>query len=383
MGVVNIYIKHRIYGLIFNIFRIFPVKYNRVSFITTKNASFESNLRFLAEELKTRETSNGEKYEYYFIPKDQFSLSNMKKLATSKYVFLTDNFFALAFMNFSKKAKLIQLWHGTGLFKKFGYDLLNDDEKKVMLKFSNKITNLFVSSKNVVDIYARNFAIDKSKVIPLGIPRNDFYSKEHLDDEYISNLKAEFEKEYPNIKDKKIVLYAPTFREHPEYNAVFKYFNIEKFIEELGDEYILCIKLHPNYNKFTDKDNQIDLDELSDTYNIVNFTEFKDEQKLFLISDILITDYSSVMVEYTLLKRPIILFVYDLDNYLEKERGFYFDYREKVPGNIVQDTDELIEVIKNENFNLKNLEEFANFQFDYFDEFSSKRILDYVLDEIE
>ena len=64
-------------------------------------------------------------------------------------------------MNFSKKAKLIQLWHGTGLFKKFGYDLLNDDDKKVMLKFSNKITNLFVSSKNVVDIYARNFAIDK------------------------------------------------------------------------------------------------------------------------------------------------------------------------------------------------------------------------------
>ena len=126
--------------MIFNMFRIFPVKYNRVSFITTKNASFESNLRFLAEELKTRETSNGEKYEYHFIPKDQFSLSNMKKLATSKYVFLTDNFFALAFMNFSKKTKLIQLWHGTGLFKKFGYDLLNDDEKKVMLKFSNKIT---------------------------------------------------------------------------------------------------------------------------------------------------------------------------------------------------------------------------------------------------
>ena len=100
-----------------------------------------------------------------------------------------------------------------------------------------------------------------------------------------------------------------------------------------------------------------------------------------MISDILITDYSSVMVEYTLLKKPIILFVYDLDNYLEKERGFYFDYRKRVPGNIVQNTDELIEVIKNEDFNMKNLEEFANFQFDYFDEFSSKRILDYVLDD--
>ena len=328
--------------MIFNIFRIFPTKSNRVSFITTKNASFESNLRFLAEELETRETSKGEKYEYHFIPKDRFSLSNMKLLATSKYIFLTDNFFALAFMRFGKKT---------------------------------------VSSKNVVDIYARNFAIDKSKVIPLGIPRNDFYSKEHLDKEFVSNLKAEFEKIYPNIKGKKIVLYAPTFREHPEYNAVFNYFNIEEFIEELGDEYILCIKLHPNYNKFTDKENQIDLEELSYRYNIVNFTDYKDEQKLFLISDILITDYSSVMVEYTLLKKPIILFAYDLDNYLENERGFYFDYRKRVPGNIVKNTDELIDVIKNKNFNLKNLEEFANFQFDYFDEFSSKRILDYVLEE--
>ncbi|MBR5504235.1 MAG: CDP-glycerol glycerophosphotransferase family protein [Methanobrevibacter sp.] len=375
------YIKHRIYGMLFNLFRIFPIKKNRVSFITTKNASFESNLRYIADELKTRKTSKGNSYEFHFIPKDEFSLSNMKKLATSKYIFLTDNFFALAFMRFSKKTKLIQLWHGTGIFKKFGYDLLEEDQKKTMLKFSNKITNLMVSSHNVIDVYARNFAIDKSKVLPLGIPRNDYYSPEHLDESYVESLRHEFEKDYPNLKGKKIVLYAPTFREEPKYNAVFNYFDVEKFIDELGDEYILCIKLHPNYNKFADRENRIDLDELAHTYNIVNFTDFKDEQKLFLISNILITDYSSVMVEYTLLNRPIILFAYDLDNYLENERGFYFDYRKEVPGRIVKDTDELIKVIKEKDFNLSNLKEFAEFQFDYFDAYSSKRILDHVLDE--
>lgn len=357
------------------------MKRNRVSFITTKNASFESNLRYIADELRTRKTSKGKPYEYYFIPKDEFSLSNMKKLATSKYIFLTDNFFALAFMRFNRKAKLIQLWHGTGIFKKFGYDLLEDNQKKVMLKFSNKITNLMVSSHNVIDIYARNFAIDKSKVIPLGIPRNDYYSPEHLDEEYVNELRGEFEKKYSNLKGKKIVLYAPTFREDPKYNDVFNYFDIEKFIDELGDEYILCVKLHPNYYKFSDRENRIDLDDLTQAYNIVNFTDYKDEQKLFLISNILITDYSSVMVEYTLLNRPIILFAYDLDHYLENERGFYFDYRKEVPGRIVKDTDELIRVIKEEDFNLSNLREFAEFQFDYFDAYSSKRILDYVLEE--
>ncbi|WP_297981989.1 CDP-glycerol glycerophosphotransferase family protein [uncultured Methanobrevibacter sp.] len=372
---------HRIYGLIFNLCRIFPLKKNRVAFITTRNASFESNLKYVSEELKNYRTSDGKEYESVFVPKDVFSISNIRKLACSRYVFLTDNFFALAFMRFNSKTKLIQLWHGTGVFKKFGYELLNEDEKKVMLKFSNKITNLFVSSKNVIDIYARNFAIDKSKVIPLGIPRNDYYSKEHLDKDYVRSLKAEFEKVYPNIKGKKIVLYAPTFREVPKYNNVFAYFDIERFIDELGDEYILCIKLHPNYKKFCDSDNQIDLEELAEKYNIVNFTQFKDEQQLFLISDILITDYSSVMVEYTLLNKPIILFAYDLDNYLNNERGFYFDYKKHVPGTIVQNTDELLEAIKNKDFNMENLHVFANYQFDYFDEYSSKRILDYVLED--
>ena len=367
--------------MIFNLFRIFPLKKNRVSFITTKNASFESNLRYLADELKMRKTDDGRGYDFDFIPKDEFSLSNMKKLATSKYIFLTDNFFALAFMRFNKNAKLVQLWHGTGIFKKFGFDLLEENQKKTMLKFSNKITNLMVSSHNVIDIYARNFAIDKSKVLPLGIPRNDYYSPEHLDPGYIRSLREKFERKYPNLKGKKIVLYAPTFRENPHYNNIFNYLDIGKFIDELGDEYILCIKLHPNYNRFSDEKNWINLDEVTSDYNIVDFTAFKDEQKLFLISDILITDYSSVMVEYTLLNRPIILFAYDLDNYLENERGFYFDYRKEVPGKIVKNTDELVQVIRQKDFNLSNLKDFAEFQFDYFDADNSKRILDNVLEE--
>ena len=116
--------------MIFNLMRIFAVKRNRVSFITTKNASFESNLRYLARELESKRTEDGGSYEYRFIPKDEFSLSNMKYMATSKYVFLTDNFFALAFMSFASNVKIIQLWHGTGIFKKFGYDLLTRNSRR-------------------------------------------------------------------------------------------------------------------------------------------------------------------------------------------------------------------------------------------------------------
>ena len=81
-----------------------------------------------------------------------------------------------------------------------------------------------------------------------------------------------------------------------------------------------------------------------------------------MLSDVLITDYSSVMVEYSILNKPIVLFAYDLDDYLSNERGFYFDYRENVPGRIAYDMDELIRVFKEKDFDLERLNDFGLFR---------------------
>jgi CDP-ribitol ribitolphosphotransferase len=374
-----VYAKHKIYAAIFNILRKFPQKNNKITLLTNKNHSFEANFEYIAKELDNRNNS-GKNYEYKFIPKDSLSFANIRDFASSKYVFLVDNFFPLAFMNV-EGMKWVQLWHGTGLFKKFGYDLLNDEDKKIMEMFAPKIDLVSVSSENVADIYARNFYVDKSKVKPFGVPRNDFYNEEHLSDAYLSNLRESFEKDYPQLKGKKLVLYAPTFREDPKNNAVFEYFDIEKFLDELGDEYALAIRLHPNYKRYCNEEHNIDLDELTSKYDIINFTGFKDEQKLLLLADILVADYSSIMVDYTILEKPAILFDYDLDDYLYKERGFYFDYAEMVPGKIVYNIDELIEAIKEEDFRLEKMEEFLKLQFGEFKPNSSKLILDYILED--
>lgn len=373
------YEKHKIYAKIFNILRKFPQKNNKITLLTNKNHSFEANLEYIAKELDNRNNA-GKNYEYKFIPKDSLSFSNIRDFASSKYVFLVDNFFPLAFMNV-EGMKWVQLWHGTGLFKKFGYDLLNDEDKKIMEMFAPKIDLVSVSSENVADIYARNFYVDKSKVKPFGVPRNDFYDEEHLSDDYLSNLRESFEKDYPQLKGKKLVLYAPTFREDPKNNAVFDYFDVEKFLNELGDEYALAIRLHPNYKRFCDEEHNIDLEDLTNRYDIINFTGFKDEQKLLILADILVADYSSIMVDYTILKKPAILFDYDLEDYLYKERGFYFDYEEMVPGKIVYNIDELIEAIKEEDFRLERMEEFLKLQFGEFKPNSSKLILDYILED--
>ena len=373
------YEKHKIYAKIFNILRKFPQKNNKITLLTNKNHSFEANLEYIAKELDNRNNS-GKNYEYKFIPKDSLSFANIRDFASSKYVFLVDNFFPLAFMNV-EGMKWVQLWHGTGLFKKFGYDLLNDEDKKIMEMFAPKIDLVSVSSENVADIYARNFYVDKSKVKPFGVPRNDFYDEEHLSEDYLSELRESFEKDYPQLKGKKLVLYAPTFREDPKNNAVFNHFDIEKFLDELGDEYALAIRLHPNYKRFCDEEHNIDLDDLTNRYDIINFTGFKDEQKLLLLADILIADYSSIMVDYTILKKPAILFDYDLEDYLYKERGFYFDYEDMVPGKIVYNIDELIESIREEDFRLEKMEEFLKLQFGEFKPNSSKLILDYILED--
>ena len=373
------YEKHKIYAKIFNILRKFPQKNNKITLLTNKNHSFEANLEYIAKELDNRNNS-GKNYEYKFIPKDSLSFANIRDFASSKYVFLVDNFFPLAFMNV-EGMKWVQLWHGTGLFKKFGYDLLNDEDKKIMEMFAPKIDLVSVSSENVADIYARNFYVDKSKVKPFGVPRNDFYNEEHLSEDYLSQLRESFEKDYPQLKGKKLVLYAPTFREDPKNNAVFNHFDIEKFLDELGDEYALAIRLHPNYKRFCDEEHNIDLDDLTNRYDIINFTGFKDEQKLLLLADILIADYSSIMVDYTILKKPAILFDYDLEDYLYKERGFYFDYEDMVPGKIVYNIDELIESIREEDFRLEKMEEFLKLQFGEFKPNSSKLILDYILED--
>ena len=365
----NMALKHKIYGLVFNLFRIFKIKENSVSFIVDNNNSFSENFKYVYVELKNR----NENFELNFINKNSFSIKNIYKLSKSNYIFLNDNFFPLAYMNISGKTKIIQLWHGSGAIKKFGYDVTSQNEIdliNLIKKSSEKIDYVTVTSENIKKFYAGAFQVDENKVLSFGIPRLDYFNKENLSKGNISKIKSQ----WPEIKDKKIILYAPTFREDPEYNDVFKYFDVKHFIDILGEDHVLFIRLHPKINLISK-----DVNSIYNLDNVYDLSHYENSEELLLVSDILITDYSSIMADYTILNRPILLFAYDLDNYLKNERGFYFDYKEEAPGNIVKTTEELIDAIKNENFNLNKLERFKDFEFDYLDGNATKRILDHIL----
>lgn len=353
------FFKHKIFGKLFNVFAKFPIENNSVSFIADSGVSFTSNLEYIKREMEKR---GDFEFNYYY--KDRLSLNSLKKLATSKYVFLNDNFFPLAFMNFKKDAKVIQLWHAPGAFKKFGGSVENPE----MLKLISENTDyLIITSEHVADYYCEAFQIDKSKIKPLGLPRADYYFKNHDVDE----IRKKFDKRYNVDGDKKIILYAPTFREDEKFNNVFNYLDLEDFNAKLSDEYVLALRLHPKIRKFYSQD-------ISVEGEYVDCSDYKNEQELLLISDIMITDYSSIMIEFALINKPIIFFAYDLDNYLSKERGFYLDYKKDLPGPIVYSSEELIKAI-DEGIDTSRLESFTKTQFDEINGEASKRIVDFVL----
>ena len=227
---------------------------------------------------------------------------------------------------------------------------------------------MIVTSKKIVDYYSEAFQIEKSKIKPLGLPRMDYYFENHD----LNKLKEDFCRKHNISQDKKIILYAPTFRDEEKYNNVFDYLDLDKFNRELSGEYVLALRLHPKIKNFYK-------DDISSKGKYVDVSDFESEQELMMISDVLITDYSSIMIEYSALNKPTVFFTYDLEDYLANERGFYYDFKTTVPGPIVFTSDELIDVIKNERFDKSKISEFVKTQFDEIDGRSSQRIVDYLL----
>ena len=356
------YLKHKIYGVLFKLFKSTNIKKNRVSFIIDSRESFKGNLNYIQKEFENRGN-----FEFYYFYKDKLSIDSFRKLASSKFIFLNDNFFPLAFMKFSPENVLVQLWHAPGASKKFGGSV-DIKSREILGKISENTDYLIVTSDNIKEYYSEAFQMPTNKIKSLGLPRMDYYFENRDVDKLKENLLAKH-----NVPtDKKIILYAPTFRDEEKYNNVFNYLNLEEFNRVLGDEYVLALRLHPKIKDFYK-------DDISAIGQYIDVSIYESEQEIILISDMLITDYSSIMIEYAALDKPVVFFTYDLDNYLSNERGFYYDFKKTVPGPIVYNSPELVDVIKNNELDKSKISEFLKIQFDVIDGNSSKRVVDFLL----
>ncbi len=372
-------IFYSLYALFFNLSRILPVKQNRITFVAPHNGGENDSLglvRAYAESkgiydivtISTRDLkldfSDIKAFVFSCFKAIRFFTLKATALATSKYVFLNDNFMPMASLKFSKKAVITQLWHAEGAFKKFGLSApLADDVIEREKKCSEKLSFVVCSSKNVAPIYAEAFGIDESRILPLGAPRIDSLLKERNVDE----IRKKFDNLHPECRGKKLILYAPTFRDNPEANRrLLDNIDAGLFRRELGDDCILLVKLHPQINSGVKAEGTVDV------------TSGHDINDLTLISDLLITDYSSVCMDFALLSKPCVFFAFDLEEY-EKERSFYFDYETYVPGTVAKDFTAVVEAIKNPRNDEEKLRRFRDFNFDYIDCNNTERIFNTII----
>nr|WP_217586474.1 CDP-glycerol glycerophosphotransferase family protein [Lentibacillus saliphilus] len=240
----------------------------------------------------------------------------------------------------------VQTWHGTPL-KLLAADMEEvhmpntntETYKQNFLKESSKWDFLIAPNAYSREIFKRAFQFDK-KMINSGYPRNDYL----INANNIENINA-IKRLLKLPPDKKIIFYAPTWRDNQFYSKGKYKFELQMDLDllkkELGTEYIVVLRLHYLVAE------TLDLKAFQGF--VYDFSSHEDIRDLYLISDILITDYSSVFFDYANLKRPIIFFVYDIEDYRDQIRGFYFNLEERAPGPLVKTTKEIIDEIKNIN----------------------------------
>ena len=331
---------------LYNIFKFFfKVKEKRIIFNSYYAKQYSDNPKWFYEYLIDI-NYNG---EYIWVLNDKKSYSNIKHhtklkiihsksikwlyyMATSRLWVINCNLDA----NYIPQQRTIflQTWHGTPL-KKIGLDIIVDSS----ILMQQYLDNIRLEVKNWTYILSPNIEVNEKlksafnvldeQILEVNYPRNDIFKN-------ADSKKLEIMEKLNIQTNKKIILYTPTFRTNDE---VFN-LQLDKALlkKSLKNDYIFLFRKHSNIKRTVDG-----LEDLSFFYDV---SSFDDIQELYLVADILITDYSSVFFDYALLERLMIFYPYDLEIYQNKLRGFYYEYSDIVPGPIVKTTIEIIDTIK-------------------------------------
>lgn len=341
-------------GFILNIlsfpFRLLSVKENRISFFTNRTDVPTGNLKAVYNTVKKIDgvdihvicNSGGLrgiteilfKFLYFYM--------------TSKIVYVDDYYHLISYVKKKKKTTLIQLWHGCGAFKTIGFSRFHKSSALQLYSVNHRQYDYaIVSSPEITDFYAEAFGISSEKVLPLGSPRCDILTNE----KYQKEVREKFYLEYPDLINKKLLLFAPTFRGKGNGDCYYpvEKFNVDNVLQTLGEEWAVIIKLHPYLTeKLTfSRDNE---------KRVADCGKW-DINDILFVTDFLVTDYSSVIFEASILEIPMAFLAFDLDKFIAK-RDFYYNFKYFVPGPIIKTDVEAAEIAKSGRYDLEKIKAF-------------------------
>lgn len=326
-----------------------PCNSKKILFVSFGGLKFDDSPKEIYLELLKDDRFKDYDLIWAFIDPEKFSIpkGNKIKINSFKYflhalnsrIWITNSSIERG-LSFKRQRNIyFNTWHGTPI-KKMGCDLPSENESFTSMALNSWDVQL-AQSEYEANIFERVFRLNKSQFKIVGLPRND--SLAHVDNTKIAEIRRRL-----NIpKGKKVILYAPTFREYvkDENNKSVLSLKVDfkKWELSLGDEYILLLRAHYDVAKI--------LGFSSDGF-VRNVSSYPCLNDLMIVSDILISDYSSIFFDYSILERPMLCYTYDFDEYHEK-RGLYFDICKELSVNKDITESELIDEIKNLDYRFR------------------------------
>lgn len=350
----------------------------KVLFLTEQSDRLGSNLA----SLRLRCLERGLDREYEFTESCRISVTDqhlgfgswmevVRKMAEADIIFMDDHAPVLDWLRLSADTVVVQLWHAGVGFKASGYSRWGHLASPAPFSCHRQYTWGVCGSEKTRDIFAEIWGIDRERVLPLGMPRLDA----QVDSGRREALRARFISRYFPVTglNRKVILFAPTYRGKNRKDAGYPYEKIDfKALKEAcGEEWMVVFKMHPwvktpvpipaGYREI--------MMDLSGQETI---------EALYPAADLLITDYSSDIYDFSVQKKPMLFYAFDEEEYGRK-RGFHLDYRASAPGKVAATFEELTEAIRQEDFEEEKAEAYRERCFDYIDSHSCDRIIDAVL----
>lgn len=347
LSFTNLFVRHK------------KIKSHQVAFVSLESRHLESDMKLIYDRLVKNHDITIKSvligYDKKNLVNDFLYMLNCIKqlivINTSSVVIIRDNNYVIS--NFKRKGvKVIQVWHACGAIKKFG----NVIHREYPIQNYDYIIS---NSDYWKEPYSQAFNVLSDHVITTGMPRVDHLFDAH----YLTSAKAKMVAKFPQIANKKILLYAPTFRGNIYKGFTTVFFDAEKLLQRLGDEYVLLYKFHP-----LSKGAQ-----LAKNKRIIN-ANHEDTHDLFAVSDVLISDFSSIIFDYSLLSKPMYFYTPDLENYLN-DLGCFVDYNQ-MPGAICYDIEQLAQAIHEKE--MYPIEDFAKKFFKYHDGHNTDRVVQFI-----
>ncbi|MDD2504686.1 MAG: CDP-glycerol glycerophosphotransferase family protein [Bacilli bacterium] len=295
----------------------------------------------------------------FFIKNNAILFKQMYHLSTSEICIIDGYNLSVSVLKHKKELKIIQIWHALGGVKKFGSQIKEESKKMKINKALKQHENydyIITSSKKTKNIYQEAFNYESNKIIEIGMPRIDYILQSEKEN------KQNIYKKYPEFKNKKIVLYAPTFRENNNYK-------IKELINGFDEDYTIILKLHPAI--------KIDLSSLNN--NIYTCKEFT-SLEILSVADYIITDYSAFSIEASLLNKKLYFYVYDYEEYLKKP-GLNIDLYKYFNGYIYKQPKKIIEKIKQEEYDLNLVKKYRKDYVSNINEDVTEKLVEFIMEE--